>query len=503
MKNRQQIIIIGGGVAGLSTGIYAQKCGFDSIVLERHVIAGGQCTGWERQGFHIDNCVHWMTGTSPYKQLNAVWREVGALGDEVPIVQHDSFMRIDGKEGSFQIWTDLQRMQREMIAIAPEDEKMIRKFVDAIERYKVVDMPADVPPEERGLLYILKTLWKMRKVGRVHRQMMQISIAELAAQFRNPLIRQSMLCYLPDTFFAEALLYMYATFVCGNGALPKGGSLAMARRMQQRYESLGGKVKTGAEVVQIVCEGRHAKGVRLKDGTMLEADFVVAACDPAVTFGRLLDKPYQDDFFTQRYREEDNYPVFSHAEIFYGSDVRLADDELASTVTFESERPIMMVGREHRTLLVKHYQYEEDFAPEGKMVLQVMILQNGSDFDQWKQLRESDLAAYKAEKNRISEEVQHALEEHFPRLAGHLKVVEMVTPHSFHRFCGSYRGGYMPFVIRPGVKRVDHNGRIPNLDNGYLAGQWLQQPGGLPNAVVTGKFAIQRLCKDHAIPFLS
>ena len=41
-------VIVGGGVAGLSAGIFAAKEGHRAIVIERQDIAGGNLTGWRR-----------------------------------------------------------------------------------------------------------------------------------------------------------------------------------------------------------------------------------------------------------------------------------------------------------------------------------------------------------------------------------------------------------------------------------------------------------------------
>jgi len=38
---KKKVMVIGGGIAGLSAGVYAQKCGFDVTILESHGIAGG------------------------------------------------------------------------------------------------------------------------------------------------------------------------------------------------------------------------------------------------------------------------------------------------------------------------------------------------------------------------------------------------------------------------------------------------------------------------------
>ena len=42
-------------------------------------------------------------------------------------------------------------------------------------------------------------------------------------------------------------------------------------------------------------------------------------------------------------------------------------------------------------------------------------------------------------------------------------------------------------------------GELPGLENFYLSGQWTMPPGGLPGAVMTGKFSIYRLCRKLGI----
>jgi len=60
----KKVIIIGGGVAGLSAGIYGQLNGYDTEILEMHTLPGGQCTAWKRKGYTFDYCIHWLVGTS-------------------------------------------------------------------------------------------------------------------------------------------------------------------------------------------------------------------------------------------------------------------------------------------------------------------------------------------------------------------------------------------------------------------------------------------------------
>ena len=54
----KKVVIIGGGIAGLTAGVLLQKAGVSVEVFEKHTIVGGQCTGWKREGYFIDNCIH-------------------------------------------------------------------------------------------------------------------------------------------------------------------------------------------------------------------------------------------------------------------------------------------------------------------------------------------------------------------------------------------------------------------------------------------------------------
>jgi phytoene dehydrogenase-like protein len=54
----EKIIIVGGGIAGLAAGVYALKAGFEAEIYEKNPVPGGECMGWNRKGYHIDNCIH-------------------------------------------------------------------------------------------------------------------------------------------------------------------------------------------------------------------------------------------------------------------------------------------------------------------------------------------------------------------------------------------------------------------------------------------------------------
>ena len=105
-----KIIIVGGGIAGLSAGIFAQKAGFESVIFEKHSITGGECTGWDRKGFHIDGCIHWLTGTKPETELYNLWVETGVLED-TGVYQPDIFTTVEHGGKTITLYRDLEKIK--------------------------------------------------------------------------------------------------------------------------------------------------------------------------------------------------------------------------------------------------------------------------------------------------------------------------------------------------------------------------------------------------------
>ena len=113
MQNEKRIIIIGGGVAGLSAGIYAEQHGFHAVILEKNPVVGGMCVGWNRKGYYLDGCIHWLTGTKEGTFLNEMCKNVGAFKTLDDILYLDSCGTVEYEGKSVTLWRDLDRDERE------------------------------------------------------------------------------------------------------------------------------------------------------------------------------------------------------------------------------------------------------------------------------------------------------------------------------------------------------------------------------------------------------
>ena len=114
----EHVVIIGGGLAGLSAGCYARASGFKTTIVEHNLALGGVCTAWNRGSYVIDGCIQWLTG-GPFAKLYA---ELGIL-PKVGLHTIDEFFRYrDVKTGvEISLSRDLDRLAHELIAISLAD----------------------------------------------------------------------------------------------------------------------------------------------------------------------------------------------------------------------------------------------------------------------------------------------------------------------------------------------------------------------------------------------
>jgi phytoene dehydrogenase-like protein len=488
----KKIIIIGGGVAGLSAGIHAQQYGFESVIYEKHSVVGGQCTGWDRKGYHIDGCIHWLTGTKEGTELYDLWKNVGALGN-CEIIQLDNFGSYEVDGVTITLWKDIDRLKKEWIQLSPVDTQAIEEFICDVRAAQTLLMPAKMPISMLPIKDLLKLGKEMKSAGGVMNKTGKISCKEYAERFQNPALKSVFQSCMPEGFSISAFIFGMGTFTSGNGAIPRDGSKAMALRMERRYKDLGGKVvlKTSAE--EIVTRNNQATGVRFSDGTTVKADYVIAANDVKITFEHLLKGKYKDEKFDMRYNNSADYGLPTSIQVAFGVAADLSN--YPNYISFSTE-PYDIGGNHYGIMGISNYAYEPSFAPEGCTLIISSISQTDKDYLHWEQLSK-DKAAYKNEKQRIGNLLQERIEKHYPELVGKLTVLDVATPMTYHRYTGAYHGAWMSFMMTPKSKAMMHSGKIKGLKNCYLTGQWLQPPGGLPVAVTTGKFTVQRICKKE------
>lgn len=486
-KRNKKIVIIGAGIAGLSAGIYGRMAGYEVEIYEKNPVAGGQCMGWNRKGCHIDNCIHWLTGTKKGTALRKVWEEIGALDVDTEFADTECFYTSYVGDKSVTLWKDLERTQKELLEIAPEDEKEIRKFIEHVRYAACCEVPAEKPMDKMGIRDYIQMGKSMADMPKVTKEYGAISLEDMAERFKNPLLKALFTDYLPKEYTAMSFLVSYASITCGNGEIPVGGSLTMTNRIVARLRELGGKLFCNMPVKRILIEKKKAVGIELESGQKVMADYVISATDTMELFERLIGKEYMDAKWRTCYADSSKYPLFTAVQAAFVIDKEFYTEK--ETVFFDC-RPMLVGKSRMERMSVKSYEYEESFAPEGKTVLQSNIIQFDEDYLYWKSL---DRQTYEEKKKEVLEAVVERILEKFPELKGHMEVLDCWTPMTYERYCNAYHGAYMSFVTKKGVKSFRVKGVVKGIRNLYIGSQWIMAPGGLPVAVTAGKFAVWRI----------
>ncbi len=495
-----KIAIIGGGVAGLSSGIFAQMNGFSSTILEKNESLGGECTGWDRQGYHIDGCIHWLVGTKEGTPIRQLWDTVGAL-DGVDIYEPESFLTVEHNGVAVHFYRDLDRLKSSWKDISPEDTDVIEEFCQDIKQMQSFSLPVGKPMDMMTIMDKLKYVLSMKDAGQIMQKYGKMSIEKLSQKFKHPALRKAIGSFMPEgEYSASSIIFPLGTFTGGQSSIPYGGSRALAMRMMDRYLALGGTIEKSCEVIDVAIDRGEVKRLLCQNGKSFEADFYIAACDAQVLYDKLLKGKYPDPEFQKRYENPEIYPLASNIYIGIGFEGTM--DDIPRTLKFPVESlNIRQNKAEIDHLQMTHYAYESDFAPQGHTAITIAINQFQPELNDWEALKK-DTEAYTREKTRIGEAVIQAMEARFPEMTGKLKLLDVATPQTYERYCNAYRGAFMGFWPTIPGKSLVHSGKIKGVKNIVLTGQWLQPPGGLPVALVTGKDTIMRLCKKTRRPFL-
>ena len=173
----------------MSAGIYARKNGHRVLLFERQKVAGGNLTGWRRGEYTIDNCIHWLTGTNPNTKQHRIWQDLGALGG-VEIYQPETLYTCEADGQRLSLHKDLDRLERDMLAISPKDKQEILALTKAIRTLQnLFGIGGEKHDQRAGLS---ETIFSAPSLLRYY----GMSTSELSKKFTHPLLQNlSCVCW--------------------------------------------------------------------------------------------------------------------------------------------------------------------------------------------------------------------------------------------------------------------------------------------------------------------
>ena len=480
----KSLTIIGAGISGLVCGIYAQRSGWQTTILEKAGNPGGVSTSWKRKGFTFEGGIHWLIGAKSGVPLNDIWTETGALRENNPVFFKDPIYTL--MDGGVQL--DLRRDLRTLAKFAPEDRIPL-----AIMRFHVWCFTFfHSPVQDLGGLKVrhprgfsLMEFIKMGPAVLLTPLLMSFSAGRYIKRFRNPHLRRLLEAVVDPQINALSLIYTLSSFTSGDSGYPEGGSLRMAQNMADTFTSLGGRILYRTPALEVT-----DSGVRTAEGLM-QSDAVVISMDARTAIDKLFNPRLEAPWATRMRRK-----LRTAQCMFIALGVKTDLSERPRCMQIILKEPLHAGGLEFSALTVNNYSRDAEYAPEGCTVLTCIL--PGPSYEYWKSAREA--GNYRELKQQAIEGFIRVLGSTLPEIEGKVEVTDMATPLTYERYCDTFEGSYMS-EWRPW--HFCANAPIRLKKGLYFTGQRTAFSGGLPVAAETGRRTAQTLCKDFGAEFVS
>lgn len=529
------VVIVGGGIAGLTSAAYLSREGLRVLVCEKAEKVGGLVNSFEYKGFTFDG------GIRAIENSGIVFPMLRQLGIELEFVKSPVSVGIGNRIIRLTSRESLKDYEELLAWAFPENKadvagitKEVSRVMDLMDILYGIDNPLfmDIGKDRE---YLMKTLlpWYVRyrmNIGKAVKLNMPIN-TYMERFTKNESLRSMVTQhFFTDTpsFFALSYFSLYLDY-----AYPKGGTGVLIGKMVEKIMEQGGEIRTETEVTSVDLKGRT---LLTASGETIGFRKLVWAADltrlySAVDTGVLSDqkvirsteerrhdlsgKTGGDSIFTVYLtvdRDKEEFEKICSPHLFYTpkttglssmslEELRAKEGDSTSGFTTDKDRIIAWLGRymDLNTFEISFPVMRDDsLAPPGKTGIIASTLM---DYRLVKHI--ADMGWYEEFKQVCEEQVIRVLDNSiFPWLSESITGRFSSTPITIERVTGNLQGAITGWSFTN--DRIPVENRFPKIAKSvstplpgvFQAGQWVFSPSGLPVSVLTGKLAADEVKKE-------
>ena len=518
------VIVVGGGMAGLTATAFLAKAGLSVLLCEKESACGGLVNSFERDGFIFDGGIRATENSGAlFPMLKKLGLDIEFLPNPITIGVSKNVIRITSKD-------DVEVYQSFLLELFPESSQEIREIILQIKKimhYMEVQYGIDNPvfldiKEDRD--YFIKAIlpWMVKyalTAPRISR--LQMPVVDFLKRYTQnqslvDIIAQHFFTNTP-AFFALSYISLYLDYF-----YPKGGTATLPRKMVESIESNGGTIRTQTEIASIDVPKR-----RLKDSNGNEYQYkkLVWAADQKALYRLLAEKPAGDPRIEAAVRDRqaliiDKTGNESVLTLYLGLDIdpsvfagissghffytpSKTGQSVAGPIPREGDRKTIQTWLEQFFALTTYeitcpVLRDPSLAPPGKTGLIISVL-----FDYALTRLISEQGWYE-EFKALSEKliIQNLEASIYPDFSKKILHQFSSTPLTMQQYSGNSDGAIVgwAFTNTP----IPAESRLPKLLNAVRtpvpdilqAGQWTYSPAGLPISLITGKLAADQVLKE-------
>ena len=299
------VIIIGGGLGGLASGVMLSKEGLNVCVLEQHSVIGGCLQSFQRNGCVLDTGMHYVGSLSEGQIMHQYFKYLGVIDDlKLRKLDEEGFDHFHFGDGShYSHAMGYERFVDNLALQFPKERENIKSFAKVLQQIGGLISP------------------QILREGRVSNGGLEYMSVSAYSQIEKYISDEKLKRALAGNcglFAGDKLttsLYEYGMITHSNieGAYAfENGSQQLADLFVQQIKQHGGTVLLKSKVSKIVLNGDSVEHVQLANGQRLSAKWVISSLHPSTTFSLLENNTvYKKAFFTRINSLANTYGLFT------------------------------------------------------------------------------------------------------------------------------------------------------------------------------------------------
>lgn len=449
-KDKYDVIVIGGALAGMSCAMKLASEGKDVLLLERHNLPGGVATSFVRSGVEMEATLHEMMSLGPKEDPLYIREYLDEMKVAIDWLRVPEAYELFSPEDNIDIELHAGRRDDGTWVCADEIEEKYPGTKDEVNRL----LETCLKVYESVLFLNENTMSKAMMLIR-HEELVKTagySAKEVLDEaFDLPLaVKKILSAYwiyvgqpmssLPFTIYA----FLMADYMKGGSYVARGFSHEMACAMTERCIELGVQMEFSQNVEKILVKDGRVYGVRTSRGDEIHADYIASAPYPNEVYGKMIEP--QSEVPSQARKYANGMPMgVTCFSVVLMLDAKPEDLNIHSYSVFSSDIPFdtdvfwkegrKLGGWDYLTTICLNYANPEG-VPEGQTSLSITNLPLPECF---MDVKADDY--FEVKRKAAKEMIDRVSKRLGVNLLDHVIDIEIETPVTMAHYTGMYRGG--------------------------------------------------------------